>query len=325
VHFSATARAPDGLLVPHYRSFYGATESELPDEKTLLAAARQVAEEIDKLRASPMMDPYNGPAILLPEAAGVFFHEALGHRLEGERQNDNKEGATFKGQIGKPILPTFLTISDDPTLRRLGTMSLNGFYRYDDEGVMARPVTLVDRGVLRNYLKSRTPVTGSPSSNGHGRADATLDPIGRMGNTIVRSSRRVPYARLKQMLLAEIRRQRKDFGLIIADISGGQTNTTTYDFQAFKGMPRIVYKVDAGTGKETLVRGVEFVGTPIASLNRIIASSDTEGVFNGFCGAESGYVPVSTVAPSVLISEIELQRTRRAMERPPILPAPWRK
>ena len=226
-----------------------------------------------------MMDPYNGPAILLPEAAGVFFHEALGHRLEGERQNDNKEGATFKGQIGKPILPGFLTIVDDPTMRKTasGNVSLNGYYRYDDEGVTARPVTLVERGVLRNYLKSRTPVKGSPTSNGHGRADATLDPIGRMGNTIVRSDRRVPYAKLKQMLLAEIRRQNKAFGLIIADISGGQTNTTTYDFQAFKGMPRIVYKVDAGTGKETLVRGVEFVGTPIGSLNRIVAASDADG------------------------------------------------
>jgi TldD protein len=323
VHYAANGRATDGLLVPHYKSFYGASEGELPDEKTLVATARQLAQEIRLLRESPMMDPFNGPAILLPEAAGVFFHEALGHRLEGERQNDNKEGATFKGQIGKPILPTFLSVLDDPTMRQQGKVSLNGYYRYDDEGVAARPVTLVEKGVLRNYLKSRTPVKGSPTSNGHGRADATLDPIGRMGNTIIRSSKRVAFPKLKEMLLTEVRRQKKAFGLIIADISGGQTNTTTYDFQAFKGMPRIVYRVDAATGKETLVRGVEFVGTPIGSLNRIVASSDSEGVFNGFCGAESGYVPVSTVAPAVLISEIELQRTRRAMERPPILPAPW--
>jgi TldD protein len=325
LHFSANGRAADGLLVPHYRSFYGASEAELPDEKAQIAAARQLATEIRRLEEAQMMDPYNGPAILLPEAAGVFFHEALGHRLEGERQNDTKEGATFKGQIGKPILPAFISVLDDPTMRKIGTTSLNGFYRFDDEGVMARPVTLVEHGVLRNYLKSRTPVKGSPVSNGHGRADGTLDPIGRMGNTIVRSNRRVTLPKLKEMLLAEIRRQRKPFGLIIADISGGQTNTTTYDFQAFKGMPRIVYRVDAGTGKETLVRGVEFVGTPIGSLNRIVAASDADGVFNGFCGAESGYVPVSTVAPALLISEIELQRTRRAMERPPILPAPWRK
>jgi predicted Zn-dependent protease len=320
----ATGRAPDGLLVNHFKSFYGATEAEMPDEAELARTAAQLADEVKRLRQAPMLDPFNGPAILLPEAAGVFFHEALGHRLEGERQNDNKEGATFKGQIGKAILPAFVTVLDDPTLARVGNVSLNGHYSYDDEGVAARPVTLVDHGVLRNYLKSRTPVKGSLESNGHGRSEGTLDPIGRMANTIVRLDKVVTYAKLKEMLLEEIRRQKKAFGLIIADISGGQTNTTTYDFQAFKGMPRIVYRVDANTGEETLVRGVEFVGTPIGSLNRIVAASDQTAVFNGFCGAESGYVPVSTVAPAVLISEIELQRTRRALERPPILPAPWR-
>jgi len=324
VQLLASGRAADGLLISHFKSFYGASETELPAEAEMARTTAQLADEVKRLRAAPMLDPYNGPAILLPEAAGVFFHEALGHRLEGERQNDNKEGATFKGQIGKPILPAFITIIDDPTLAKVGNVSLNGHYAFDDEGVAARPVTLVDRGVLRNYLKSRTPVKGSLESNGHGRSEGTLDPIGRMANTIVRSDKAVPFAQLKAMLLDEIRRQKKAFGLIISDITGGQTNTTTYDFQAFKGMPRIVYRVDGKTGEETLVRGVEFVGTPIGSLNRIVATSDESAVFNGFCGAESGYVPVSTVAPAVLISEIELQRTRRALERPPILPAPWR-
>jgi predicted Zn-dependent protease len=320
----ATARAADGLLVNHFKSFYGGSEAELPSEAELVRLAGQLASEVKRLREAPMLDPYNGPAILLPEAAGVFFHEALGHRLEGERQNDNKEGATFKGQIGKPVLPAFVSVLDDPTLDKVGKVSLNGHYHFDDEGVAARPVTLVDHGILRNYLKSRTPVKGSLESNGHGRAEGTLDPIGRMASTIVRSDKVVSYVILKEMLLEEIRRQKKAFGLIIADISGGQTNTTTYDFQAFKGMPRVVYRVDGKTGEETLVRGVEFVGTPIGSLNRIVAASDQTAVFNGFCGAESGYVPVSTVAPALLISEIELQRTRRALERPPLLPAPWR-
>ena len=324
LQLTASARAKDGLLINHFKAFYGARESDLPDDRELERTASQLADEVKRLREAPMMDPFNGPAILLPEAAGVFFHEALGHRLEGERQNDNKEGATFKGQIGKPVLPAFISVLDDPTLAKVGDVSLNGRYAFDDEGVAARPVTLVDHGILKNYLKSRTPVKGSLESNGHGRAEGTLDPIGRMASTIVKSDKVVPYAQLKQMLLEEIRKQKKAFGLIIADISGGQTNTTTYDFQAFKGMPRIVYRVDVDTGEETLVRGVEFVGTPIGSLNRIVAASDQTAVFNGFCGAESGYVPVSTVAPAVLISEIELQRTRRALERPPLLPAPWR-
>jgi len=324
IQLIAAARAADGLLINHFKSFYGARESELPGDEELQRTAAQLADEVKRLRNAPMLDPFNGPAILLPEAAGVFFHEALGHRLEGERQNDNKEGATFKGQIGKPVLPSFVSVLDDPTLAKVGNLSLNGHYGFDDEGVASRPVTLVDHGILRNYLKSRTPVKGSLESNGHGRAEGTLDPIGRMASTIVKLDKVVPFAELKKMLLEEVRRQKKAFGLIIADISGGQTNTTTYDFQAFKGMPRIVYRVDANTGEETLVRGVEFVGTPIGSLNRIVAAGDQVAVFNGFCGAESGYVPVSTVAPAVLISEIELQRTRRALERPPILPAPWR-
>ena len=323
VHYAANGRAPDGLLVPHYKSFYGAAESELPDEKTLLATARLLAQEIRRLRESPMMDPFNGPAILLPEAAGVFFHEALGHRLEGERQNDNKEGATFKGQIGKPILPTFLTRDRRPdhaaagpgvAQRLLPLRRRGGGCPAGDAGRAGSPAQLPQEphpGEGLAQLERPRPLRRHAGPHRpHGQHHRPLDP-------------RVPYAKLKEMLLDEVRRQKKAFGLIIADISGGQTNTTTYDFQAFKGMPRIVYRVDAETGKETLVRGVEFVGTPIGSLNRIVAASDTEGVFNGFCGAESGYVPVSTVAPAVLISEIELQRTRRAMERPPILPAPW--
>lgn len=323
LHVSATSRAEDGLLISHGKSFYGAAEAELPDDKTLMAAVEGLMREVAALRTAPMLDPYNGPAIFLPEAAGVFFHEALGHRLEGERQNSNSEGATFKGQVGKAILPRFISVIDDPTMRQLGGTSLNGHYAFDDEGVAARPVTLVENGILRDYLKSRTPVKDSLQSNGHGRSEGTMDPIGRMANTIVRSAKQVPYEKLKKLLLEEIKRQNKDFGLIISDITGGQTNTTTYDFQAFKGMPRIVYKVDAKTGKETLVRGVEFVGTPIGSLNRIVAAANKPGVFNGFCGAESGFVPVSTVAPALLVSEIELQRTRRALEKKPILAPPW--
>ena len=112
-------RAADGLLVPHYKSFYGASEQELPDEKRPhRGGPSSWPTRSKRLCAAPMIDPYTGPAILLEEAAGVFFHEALGHRLEGERQNDDKEGRTFKGQIGKPVLPDFLSMLDDPTLRR---------------------------------------------------------------------------------------------------------------------------------------------------------------------------------------------------------------
>ncbi len=324
-HLEAGARAKDGMLLTHEKDFYGHSAAELPDDEHLAAAVAQLADELRQLRVAPVVDPYTGPAMLMEEAAGVFFHETVGHRLEGERQNDEKEGRTFKGQVGKMVLPDFITVVDDPTTRVAGGMSLNGYYQLDDEGVAARSVTLIQKGVLRDYIKSRTPIAGSLHSNGHGRAEGVAQPMGRMGNLFVRSSKKVPVAELKKMLLDEVRKQGKPYGLIIRDITGGSTNTSNFGYQAFKGMPRLVYRVDAKTGAETLVRGVEMVGTPLTTVSRIVATSDTEGVFNGFCGAESGFVPVSTVAPAVLMSEIELQRTQRALERSPILSAPWSK
>ncbi len=323
LHIEAVTRAPDGILMDHGRSFYGASEAELPGEAQLAAEVERVADETEALRAAPVLDPYTGPAILLPEATGVLFHEVIGHRLEGERLDDDAEGQTFKGQIGQSVIPPFLDVIDDPTQRKLGGVSLNGSYDYDDEGVPARPVVLIEKGKLKTYLTSRKPVIGATTSNGHGRSEGPVDPMARMANTIVRSSRQVPYARLKQMLLAEVRRQGKPFGLIIKDITGGSTNTASYGYQAFKGTPRLVYRVDAKTGAETLVRGVEMVGTPLASIGKIVATSEGVAVFNGYCGAESGYVPVSTVAPSVLLTEIELQRAQRTRQKQTILPPPW--
>jgi hypothetical protein len=144
-----------------------------------------------------------------------------------------------------------------------------------------------------------------------------------MGNLIIQGSQPVSRDELKNLLLEEVKRQGKPYGLIIRDISGGSTNTSSYGYQAFKGTPRMVYRVDAETGKETLVRGVEMVGTPLTAMNKLMATSRERGVFNGYCGAESGYVPVSTIAPSTLFREIELQRTTRTRVRGPILGPPW--
>ena len=324
LHVQAWARAPDGMLLENSRDFYGAREAELPRASELSARIDAMVEELLALQKAPVLDPYTGPALLEPEAAGVLFHEAVGHRLEGERQNDDKDGHTFKGQVGKPILPLFLSIIDDPTLRAAGPVSLNGYYRFDDQGVPGQRVTLVDKGVLKSFLMSRAPVQGVPPlSNGHGRSAPGRDPVARMSNLVIESSKSMPWPELKEALIAEAKRQEKPFGLIIRDVTGGNTDTSGYAYQAFKGQPRLVYKVDATTGAETLVRGVEIVGTPLLSINKIIATGEERRVFNGYCGAESGYVPVSTYAPTVLVGEIELQRTRKDTGRTPVLPSPW--
>jgi len=322
VFFSGYTRADDGMLLDRTFNAYAPSEKGLPSDAALVKAARSLVADLAALRKAPVMDPYTGPAVLAPRATGVFFHEVLGHRLEGHRQDNKEEGQTFAEYRGRRILPAFISIADDPTRRKQGKTPLNGFYAFDDEGVAAQKVMLVEKGILRNFLLQRRPVKGFTASNGHGRAQGTNRPVARMGNTMVIAHKTVPRKSLKKMLIDEVKRQKKPYGLIIRDITGGATNTSSYGFQAFKGDTRMVYRVDPKTGAETLVRGVEIVGTPLVSIGKIIAAADDMGVFNGYCGAESGMVPVSTVAPSTLFSEIELQRSARARSKGPILPRP---
>ncbi len=322
VHLSAVTRADDGQLLDNSRDWYTPLESQLPSDAKIAEATQKMIDELLALRVAPPIDPYTGPAILEPEAAGVLFHEAVGHRLEGERQDNDSEGKTFRGQIDKQVLPSFLSIYDDPTLREKDGKPLNGYYLFDEEGVKAQRTTLVDHGVLKNYLLSRHAVEGFVHSNGHGRSQGNRQPVARMANLLVDSTRQVSDDELKKMLIAEAKRQGKPYGLIIRDITGGNTNTSGFGYQAFKGVPRMVYRVDVRDGKESLVRGVEIVGTPLSSINRVLATGKTHGVFNGFCGAESGNVPVSAVAPSTLLQEIELQRALEGRDRPPLIQSP---
>ena len=323
VHVQAVTRADDGQLLENSRDWYAATAAELPSMERMVEETKALIAELEALRVAPVIDPYTGPAILAPEATGVLFHEAVGHRLEGERLDDDNEGRTFKGQVGKRVLPPFLSVIDDPTVRVRAGLTLNGHYRYDDEAVAARKSVLIEDGVLRGYILSRRPVKDFPRSNGHGRAQGNRAPMARMANLFVESSQQVPEKKLRAMLIEEAKKAGKPYGLVIRDITGGNTNTSSYGYQAFKGIPRLVYRIDVKTGKEELVRGVEMVGTPLTTINKIAATGDRFAVFNGFCGAESGYVPVSTVAPAALIREIELQRTARNNERLPLLPGPW--
>ena len=322
--FSAVAmtRADDGMYLENSIHDYFQSESAIPSEEELARRIDVMVADLLALRAAPVLEPYTGPAILAPEATGVLFHESVGHRLEGERQNSDEEGQTFKGQIGSLILPTFLSIVDDPTLATFEGTPLNGYYVYDNEGIKSQRTELVKEGRLMTFLMSRTPVEGVDHSNGHGRGSGSYDPIARMGNFMVLSSNAVSDDELKRRLMEESRRQGKPYGLLIKNIEGGSTNTSAYGYQAFKGSPRMVYRVDATTGEETLVRGVEMVGTPLTVIGKVVATSNTYLVFNGFCGAESGYVPVSTIAPAMLLTEIELQRTRTENGRLPILTAP---
>jgi len=319
---AAHAYAEDGMNLDRRRDFYFRSEEDVPAMEVLEQAREEMARELVELQKAPLFEPYSGPVLLEPEAAGIFFHEAIGHRLEGERQVAKEEGHTFASKVGQTILPEFISIIDDPTQRSYNGEQLAGYYSYDDQGVKAQPVTLVKRGVLESFLLSRKPLEGFNASNGHARNATYEFPIARMANFFIVSHDGVSRERLKEMLMEETVRQKKPCGLIIKTVSNGETNTSRYSFQAFSGSPRIVYKVDLDSGEEKIVRGVVFVGTPLTSINRIMAAGDTYEVDNSHCGAESGSVPVSTVAPPILVGELELQRAKDTGKRPPILPPP---
>jgi hypothetical protein len=224
--------------------------------------------------------------------------------------------------MNKRILPEFITIIDDPTRTEMDGVTLMGHYRVDDEGVRTRPVTLVDRGVLRSFLMSRSPVKGFPESNGHGRRQPGRGAVARQANLIVTSLRRMSPAALRLEMIRLCREKKKPYGLIFEEIEGGFTSTGRTTPNAFNVMPQVVRRVYTDGRPDELVRGVDLIGTPLTTLEKIRATGDDAGVFNGWCGAESGWVPVSAVSPSLLFSEVEVQRKQKGQERPPLLPAP---
>jgi TldD protein len=318
----AETRADDGMDMMRVESFQAPSPADLPSDAELAAKVEKVAVDLKALRAAPAAEPYVGPALLSGRAAAVFFHEVLGHRLEGHRQRDETEGQTFTKKVNQRVLPAFLTVVDDPTMKVLNGVKLAGSYDFDDEGDPAQRVDAVDNGVLKNFLMSRMPITGFDHSNGHGRRQPGLMPTGRQGNLIVTSTNTVKDSELRQKFVDEIKKQGKPYGLYFDDIQGGFTLTTRSLPQAFQVLPVMVYRVYADGRPDELVRGVDIVGTPLLSLNNIMVTGDTEQVFNGICGAESGSVPVAAAAPAMLFSEIEVQKRRKGTERPPILPAP---
>lgn len=320
--YNITSRNKDGMILERGNYYDFTTPDEIPSSEKVISDINRSIAELKALQNAPAAEPFHGPVILKNKATGVFFHEILGHRVEGHRQKDDDFGQTFTNKINKQVISPLISVYDNPTMKYFNTVPLRGYYAYDDEGIASQNVTVIENGVLKNFLMSRSPIKGFDSSNGHGRKQAGYRPVSRMGVTMVEAAQTVPFDTLKQMLKEEIKKQNKPYGLIIDDISGGFTMIDTSSPQAFKVNPLLVYKVYPDDRPDEIIRGADIVGTPLTSFNKIIAAADDYAVFNGSCGAESGWVPVSAIAPSVLISELEVERVQRSYDNLPILPPP---
>jgi predicted Zn-dependent protease len=318
----ATTKADDGMELPLYKSYFAITPDDLPSDEIILADAKEMLGTLEKMRTAPLVDPYTGPAILSGGASGVFFHEIFGHRIEGHRQKNTNEGQTFKKKVGEVILPTFLSVYFDPLQKTYAGSQLMGCYAFDDEGVKARRVDVVENGVFKRFLMGRSPIEGFSESNGHGRASPGKRPVARQSNLIVTANQTVSEDSLRKLLILECKKQKKPYGLNFVQVEGGFTLTGRTIPNSFNVLPILVYRVFADGRPDELVRGVDLIGTPLATFERILAASDKPETFNGVCGAESGWVPVSASSPSLLVREIEVQKKEKSQERLPILPAP---
>jgi len=318
----ATTQTKDGMTYKRHESAFAHEPGGLPSQKKLMVMAKKVATDLEALREAPLAHPYEGPAIFQGKAAAVFFHEVFGHRMEGHRQKLRRFDQTFTKKLGQKVMPTFLSVYDNPLIQSINREFLNGHYLVDDEAVKAQKVELVKDGVLKGFLMSRTPIKTHPQSNGHGRRSSGRTVVARQGNLVIDSDKVVEYSDLRKLLLEEVKRQKKEYGLLFKEVSGGFTFTHRKMPQTFKIHPVMVYKVYADGRPDKLIRGVDLVGTPLLALTRIVAAANDFQVFNGICGAESGWVPVSATAPSLLFKKIETQKKPIPGRKLPILKPP---
>jgi predicted Zn-dependent protease len=300
-----------GDALPWSISHFVNSPEQLPDLATFRKEIRSAAKLLDKIAVAPRIHSYSGPVLLDPAPAGLLIHEALGHRLEGNRLRASGEARTFADSLGKKVLPEFLTLNDNPGLRSWEDSQgketdLIGHYQFDDEGTPVADARLIDGGTLSGFLSGRTPIKKGHRSNGHARSHRHERAMSRMGVTILESEVRHDENAMKEQLIEQVKIQGAPYGIRVLNASGGETATEAYDFQAFLGDVNLASRIYPD-GREELVRGVNFIGTPLNAIHGIIAAGDRQEIDNAWCGAESGFVPVSTISPALLIRHLELQ------------------
>ena len=322
---NCSTKADDGMNLPLLKSYFSHDINGLADVELMVSEAREMAETAIKLRNAPVVDPYTGPVLMSGEASGVFFHEIFGHRLEGQRMKQDQDGQTFKSKVGKKIITKNFNIYDDPSLINYHGRDLNGYYKYDDQGVKAQRVTVVDNGVLNEFLMTRTPIDGFPKSNGHARCSGGADPVSRQSNLIIESNENLSEEDMRNLFIQEIKAQDKEYGFYFKSVTSGFTYTTVGQINSFNVTPTEVYQVFADGREDRLIRGVDLIGTPLSMFSNITHGGSVGQVFEGMCGAESGWVPVTAISPSILCSKVEMQRKAKSNDLPPILDCPTKK
>jgi predicted Zn-dependent protease len=322
VEIEAGTEATDGMRLRHWIPFNVSSMDELPSVQEVTKAIRQMAADLTALRTAPVLDAdYSGPVLLTGQASAEMFARVLAPNLSGQRLplSDQQQGPTTRSELldrmNRPVLPRFLTVFDDPTTQRMGTQELLGHYQVDDQGVPARRVSLIEQGVLKNFLMSRRPGKDMPQSNGHGRSGIPGRETAQIGNLFIQSSEGKSYDDLKQQLIKMCQEENLQYGLVIRALEP--------DGRSAIGMPVLTYKVYVSDGHEELVRGAFAQSVPVRSLRQIEAVGNDAFVVNRLSGSSDLPTPSSIVAPSVLLEEMELKRPTGTQQKPALLTHPF--
>ena len=320
--FYGIIKTQDGMEMPLVNTYFAFRPEGLPSDKAMLNDVTNLVNNLVVLKNAPIAEPYSGPALLSGKAAAVFFHEILGHRIEGFRMKNENDAQTLKKKINELVLPATFNIYCDPQMKKFAGQDLNGYYLFDDQGTKGQKVPIVESGVLKNFLMSRTPINGFPKSNGHGRAQAGFQPVSRQSNLVVETMQPKTKEELRAELIKQTKEQNKPYGYLIEEVIGGFTQVSRFMPNAFNVTPTLVYRVYTDGRPDEVVRGVDMIGTPLSMFSQIDQAGGKSEIFNGICGAESGGVPIAAICPMLLVKIIETQKKVKSQERPFILSRP---
>ena len=308
VQFNASTQAPDGMRLSRTPAWTVARPEELPTREKLLQDGKKALETLDALRQAPIVDEeYRGPVLFSPDAADDVVAQLIGSSVLGRKPNlgaPNRTTGAFATSYRSRVLPTFVSLVDDPTLKDFEGKSLIGSYNVDSEGVRARSVDIVNKGILTNYLLGRQPIRDFPESNGHGRAAPAAPPLPNLGVLLIKSSEPEAPAALKQRVIELATNSGQPFGYRVETMAGAA--------------PRLLYRVYAKDGHEELVRGAVFSELDVRALRNDLSALGNDPLVSN----RTGGMPATIIAPSLLFDELQVKRADTSKDKLPEYPAP---
>jgi TldD protein len=340
----AQAQAPDGMTVRDTVAFHSLDMAHMAGQPEMERSVTAVAENVVALAKAPRGEDYSGPVLFEGTAGAQVFAEVLGKNLALLRRPAGGRGGAapagdLEGRVGARVLPDSFSVVDDPTQKEWRGRPLFGTYAVDREGVMAKPLRLVEKGVLKGYLLTRQPVKGFEGSNGRARLPgAGSANFADISNLFVSSTETMPAGDMKKKLIELIQTRSKPYGIIVRKMDFPSTaaiDEVRSILQAAQGTvhpvsaPLLVYKVFPD-GHEELVRGMRFRGFTARSLKDILATGDDQTVFEfldneapfALVGGSTFTAETCVVAPSIMIDDLEMHPAEEEQPKLPVVPAP---